>query len=81
MKRLRKERSPSTPLETTSTEAMDTEKAQEFGKETVAKATQRELKKQEYTRYQQRRQQTMEYDFPKPRTIPVPQLEKPREKG
>ena len=42
----------STPLETTSTEAMDTEEAQEFGKEIVAKATQRELKKQEYIRYQ-----------------------------
>ena len=59
---------------------MDTEEAQQFGKEIVAKATQRELKKQEYTRYQQRRQQAMEYDFPKPGTIPVPQLEKPREK-
>ena len=78
--KIRKERSPSTPLETTSTEAMDTEEAQEFGKEIVAKATQRELKKQEYTRYQQRRQQAMEYDFPKPGTIPVPELEKPREK-
>ena len=80
LKKIRKERSPSTPLETTSTEAMDTEEAQEFGKEIVAKATQRELKKQEYTRYQQRRQQAMEYDFPKPGTIPVPQLEKLREK-
>ena len=80
LKKLRKERSPSTPLETTSTEAMDTEEAQEFGKEIVAKATQRELRKQEYARYQQRRQQTVEYDFPKPGTIPVPQLEKPREK-
>ena len=80
LKKLRRERSPSTPLETTSTEAMDTEEAQEFGKEIVAKATQRELRKQEYTRYQQRRQQDVEYDFPKPGTIPVPQLEKPREK-
>ena len=59
---------------------MDTEEAQEFGKEIVAKATQRELKKQEYIRYQQRRKQAMEYDFPKPGTILVPQLEKPREK-
>ena len=59
---------------------MDTEEAQEFGKEIVAKATERGLRKQEYTRYQQRRQQTVEYDFPKPGTIPVPQLEKPREK-
>ena len=80
LKKLRRERSPSTPLETTSTEAMDTEEAQEFGKEIVAKATQRELRKQEYIRYQQRRQQAVEYDFPKPGTIPVPQLEKPREK-
>ena len=80
IKKLRKERSPSTPLETTSTEAMDTEEAQEFGKEIVAKATQRELKKQEYIRYQQRRSQAVEYDFPRPGTIPVPQLEKPREK-
>ena len=59
---------------------MDTEEAQEFGKEIVAKATQRELKKQEYIGYQQRRQQAMEYDFPKPWTIPVPQLEKARDK-
>ena len=80
LKKLRKERSPSTPLETTSTEAMDTEEAQEFGKEIVAKATERELRKQEYARYQQRRQQTVEYDIPKLGTIPVPQLEKPREK-
>ena len=80
LNKLRRERSPSTHLETTSTEAMDTEEAQEFGKEIVAKATQRELRKQEYTRYQQRRQQAVEYDFPKPGTIPVPQLEKLREK-
>ena len=58
LKKLRKERSPSTPLETTSTEAMDTDEAQEFGKEIVAKATERQLKRQEYARYQQRRQQT-----------------------
>ena len=38
------------------------------------------LRKQEYIRYQQRRQQAVEYDFPKPGTIPVPQLEKHREK-
>ena len=76
LKKLGKQRSPSTPLETTSTEAM----AQEFGKEIVAKATERGLRKQEYTRYQQRRQQNVGYDFPKPGTIPVPQLEKPKEK-
>ena len=78
--KLRKERAPSTPLETTSTEAVDTEEAQEFSKEVVAKATKGGLRRQEYTRYQQRRQQTVEYDFPKPGTIPVPQLGKPREK-
>ena len=38
------------------------------------------MKRQEYPRYQQRRQQTVEYYFPKPGTIPVPQLEKPKEK-
>ena len=80
LRKLRKERSPSTSLETTSTEAMDTEEAHEFGKEIVAKATRRELKKQGYIRYQQRRPQAMEYDFPKPETIPVPHLEKPTEK-
>ena len=80
LKKLRKERSPSTPLETTSTEAMDTEEAQEISKEIVAKATERQLKRQEYARYQQRRQQTVKYDFPKPGTIPVSQLEKPRNK-
>ena len=63
LKKLRRERSSSTPLETTSTEAMDTEQAQEFGKEIVTKATQRELRKQEYIRYQQKRQQAVEYDF------------------
>ena len=72
LKKLRKERSPSTPLETTSTEVMDTEEAQEISKEIVAEATERQLKRQEYARYQQRRQQTVEYDFPKPGTIPVP---------
>ena len=80
LKTLRKEKSPSTPLEATSTEAMDTEETQEFGKEIVAKATERELRKQEYARYPQRRKQIVEYDFPKPGTITVPQLEKPREK-
>ena len=80
LKKLRRERSPSTPLETTSTEAMDTEEAQEFGKEIVAKATQRELKRQKYIRYQQGRPQAVDYDLPKLGTILVPQLEKPREK-
>ena len=80
LKKLRKERSPTTPLETTSTEAMDTEEAQEFGKEIVAKATERGLRRQEYARYQQRRQQTVEYDFPKPQKNPSSPTGKPREK-
>ena len=54
LKKLRKERSPSTSLETTSTEAMDTEEAQEFGREIVAKATEKELKRQEYAELQKR---------------------------
>ena len=59
---------------------MDTEEAQEFGKEIVAKATDRQLRRQEYARYQQRRQQTVEYDFLKSGTIPVPQLENPEKR-
>ena len=41
----RRERALSTPLETTSTDAMDTEEAQEISKEIAEKATERELKK------------------------------------
>ena len=57
--RLRKakmERPLSTPLETTSTDAMDTEEAQEFNREIVAEATEKELRKQRYAQYQQKRQ-------------------------
>ena len=56
---------------------MDTEEAQEFNREIVAKATEKELRKQ---RYAQKRQQTTGYDFPRPGFIPVPQLEKSKEK-
>ena len=41
----KKERPLSTPLGTTSTDAMDTEEAQEFSKEIAEKAIERELKK------------------------------------
>ena len=41
----RRERPLSTPLGTTSTDAMDTEEAQEFSKEIAEKAIERELKK------------------------------------
>ena len=49
--REKKERPLSTPLGTTSTDAMDTEEAQEFSKEIAEKAMERELKKQKYEQY------------------------------
>ena len=77
----RKERPLSTPLGTTSTDAMDTEKAQEFSKEIAEKVIERELKKQKYEQYQQVKQ-TYNYQVPKSITIPVPDLNRPRqEKG
>ena len=48
----RRERPLSTPLGTTSTNAMDTEEAQEFSKEIAEKVIERELKKQKYEQYQ-----------------------------
>ena len=44
MLRERRERPLSTPLGTTSTDAMDTEEAQEFSKEVAEKAIERDLK-------------------------------------
>ena len=73
----RRERPLSTPLGTTSTDAMDTEEAQEFSKEIAEKAIERELKKQKYEQYQQVKQ-TSNYQVPKSITIPVPDLNKPR---
>ena len=69
----RRERALSTPLETTSTDAMDTEEAQEIGKEIVEKAAERELRKQKYVQYQ-RNKQTADYKVPKTDPIPVPDL-------
>ena len=74
----RRERPLSTPLGTTSTDAMDTEEAQEFSKEIVEKVIERELKKQKYQQYQQAKQ-TSNYQVPKSITIPVPDLNKPRQ--
>ena len=54
---------------------MDTEEAQEFNREIVTKATEKKLRKQRYAQYQQKRQQTTGYHFPRPGSIPVPQLE------
>ena len=76
--REKRERPLSTPLGTTSTDAMDTEEAQEFSKEIVEKAIERELKKQEYKQYL-RVKQTSNYQVPKSITIPVPDLNKPRQ--
>ena len=74
----RRERPLSTPLGTTSTDAMDTEEAQEFSKEIAEKVIERELKKQKYEQYQQVKQ-TSSYQVPKSITIPVPDLNKPRQ--
>ena len=76
--REKRERPLSTPLGTTSTDAMDTEEAQEFSKEIAEKAMERELKKQKYEQYQ-RVKQTSNYQVPKSITIPVPDLNKPRQ--
>ena len=72
-----RERPLSTPLDTTSTDAMDTEEAQEFSKEIAEKAVERELKKQRYEQYQLVKQPS-NYQVPKSITIPVPNLSKPR---
>ena len=60
MPKARRERALSTPLETTSTDAMDTEEAQEIGKEIAKKAAERELRKQKHAQYQ-RTKQTSDY--------------------
>ena len=49
----RRARPPSTPLGTTSTDAMDTEEAQEFSKEIAEAVVEWELKRQKYEQYQQ----------------------------
>ena len=76
--REKRERPLSTPLGTTSTDAMDTEEAQEFSKEIAEKAMERELKKQKYEQYQWVKQ-TSNYQVPKSITIPVSDLNKPRQ--
>ena len=78
MLREKRERPLSTPLGTTSTDAMDTEEAQEFSKEIAEKAMERELKKQKYEQYQWIKQ-TSNYQVPKSIPIPVPDLNKPRQ--
>ena len=74
----RRARPLSTPLGTTSTDAMDTEETQEFSKEVTEAVIEKELKKQKYEQYQQVKQ-TSKYQVPKSITIPVPDLNKPRQ--
>ena len=58
---------------------MDTEEAQEIGKEIVEKATERELRRQKYAQYQ-RTKKTSDYKVPRADPIPVPDLTKPKQK-
>ena len=74
----RRARPLSTPLGTTSTDAMDTEEAQEFSQEIAEAVVERELKKQKYEQYQQATQLS-KYQVPKSITIPIPDLSKPRQ--
>ena len=76
--REKRERPLSTPLGTTSTDAMDMEEALEFSKEIAEKAMERELKKQKYEQYQWIKQ-TSNYQVPKSISIPVPDLNKSRQ--
>ena len=75
----KRERALSTPLESTSTDAMDMEEAQEISKEIAEKAAERELREQKYAQYQ-RTKQTADYKVPKTDPIPVPDLTKPKQK-
>ena len=65
------------PLGTTSTDAMDTEEAQEFSKEIAERVIEKELKRQKHEQYQQTKQ-VSNYQVPKSITIPVPDLNKPK---
>ena len=75
----RRERALSTPLETTSTDAMDAEEAQEISKEIAEKTMERELRKQKYAQYQKTKK-TSDYKVPRADPIPVPDLTKPIKK-
>ena len=75
----RREKALNTPLETTSTDAMDTEEAQEVSKEIAEKVTERELRKQKYAQYQ-RTKQISDYKVPRADPIPVPDLTKSKQK-
>ena len=74
----RRERALSTPLEMTSTDAMDTKEAQEISREIAEKAAERELKKQKYILYQKMKQ-VSDYKVPRAASIPVPDLNKSKQ--
>ena len=78
MLKVRRERALSTPLETTSTDAMDTEEAQEISREIAEKAAEKELRKQKYAQYQKMKQMS-HYKVPRADSIPVPDLNKPKQ--
>ena len=67
-----------TPLETTSTDTMDTEEAQEISREIAEKAAERELRKQKYAQYQKMKQMS-DYKVPRADPIPAPDLNKPKQ--
>ena len=74
----RRESALHTPLETISTDAMDTEEAQEISREIAEKAAERELRKQKYTQYQKIKQMS-DYKVPRAASITVPDLNKPKQ--
>ena len=57
---------------------MDTEEAQEISREIAEKAAERELKKQKYAQYQKMKQ-VSDYKVPRVASIPVPDLNKPKQ--
>ena len=81
VRREKKKRILKFPSETTSTDAMDTEEAQEISREIAdtEKAAERELRKQKYAQYQKMKQMS-DYKVPRADTIPVPDLNKPKQK-
>ena len=58
---------------------MDTEEAQEISREIAEKAAERDLRKQKYAQYQTVKQ-TSDYKVPRADLIPVPDLNKPKQK-
>ena len=77
--RMLKARKESTPMETTYTDAMDTEEAEEFSKEIAERDAERELRKQKHAQYQ-RMKQVSDYKVPRADPVSVPDLNKPKQK-